>query len=137
MRVVKWAVMDDPRHRPGTSNPNIVEFSEGNKRGRSKCGRDRRSLWRLTRRIVVEKPYIGSGTNWSHASTLKGTSGEGWDNLDIFAKLPSYCSLEHDFFISFALHFQLPTGDQAGEEQNLTSLGPTHLLDRSMGGLPN
>src|SRR5712671_1560325 len=32
---------------------------------------------------------IGSGTLWSHASTLEDPSRDGWDNLDMFAKLPS------------------------------------------------
>ena len=84
----------------------------------------------------VERFSIGDRTSWSHASTFEGVSHNRWDNLDMFAKLSPY-SLEHDFLISFALHLQLPTGDRAGEEQNHDSRGPTHLLDRGMGGLPN
>jgi hypothetical protein len=84
----------------------------------------------------VERFSIGDRTSWSHPSAFEGVSRNGWDDLDMFANL-SPCSLEHDFLISFALHLQLPTGDQAGEEQNHTSLGPTHLLHRGMGGLPN
>jgi hypothetical protein len=84
----------------------------------------------------VERFSIGDRTSWSHAATFEGVSHNGWDNLDMFAKLSPY-SLEHDFLISFASHLQLPTGDRAGEEQNQASRGPTYLLDRGMGGLPN
>jgi len=84
----------------------------------------------------VERFSIGDRTSWSHAATFEGVSHDGWDNLDMFAKLSPY-SLEHDFLISLALHLQLPTGDRAGEEQNQASRGPAYLLDRGMGGLPN
>ena len=80
---------------------------------------------------------VGGGTNWSHTSTFQGPSLDGWDNLEIFAKYSPYYSLEHEFLISFGVQIQLPTGNQAVEEQNHTSLGPTLLWEKGMGDLPN
>jgi hypothetical protein len=45
--------------------------------------------------------------------------------------------LEHEFLISFGVQLQLPTGNQAVEAQNHTSLGPTFLWEKGMGDLPN
>lgn len=69
--------------------------------------------------------------------TLKAPRRDGWDNLDIFAKLPSYYSLEHEFLISFALQVQLPVDNHAVVERNPTSLGPICLLEKGMGDVPN
>ena len=55
----------------------------------------------------------------------------------MFAKLPSYYSLEHEFLISFALQVQLPADNHAVVERNQTSLGPTFLSERGMGDLPH
>jgi hypothetical protein len=80
---------------------------------------------------------VGGGTNWSHTSTFEGPHLDGWDNLEMFAKFSPYYSLEHEFLISFGMQLVLPTGNQAVEEQNHTSLGPTFLWEKGMGDLPN
>lgn len=80
---------------------------------------------------------VGGGTNWSHNSTFHGPSSDGWDDLQMFAKYCPYYSLNHEFLISFAVQIQLPTGNQAIQAQNHTSLGPVLLWEKGLGDLPN
>ena len=61
---------------------------------------------------------VGGGTNWSHASTFEGSSRDGWNDLEMFAKFSPYYSLEHEFLVSFVVNFQIPTGNQGTERLN-------------------
>ena len=48
----------------------------------------------------------------------RAISVNGWPVTGVmFAKYSPYYSLEHEFLISFGVQIQLPTGNQAVEEQ--------------------
>jgi hypothetical protein len=80
---------------------------------------------------------IGGGNSWQHVSPFDGPSGDGFGNLNLFAKCAFYYSLEHEFLMSLGAEIDLPVGNSSVQEQKHTSLGPFLLWEKGMGDLPN
>ncbi|HLI64582.1 MAG TPA: hypothetical protein VKV05_14400 [Terriglobales bacterium] len=80
---------------------------------------------------------IGGGTSWIYQSPDQGSSQNGFDDVQLFAKYAFLVVPDHEFLLSAAAQLQIPIGNPRIEEQQHTSFGPELVGEKGLGDLPD
>lgn len=80
---------------------------------------------------------VSAGSEWLAMSPDKGPYVTGFNDLEVLLKYAFLTVPEHEFRLSIAVDFILPTGNPSVQDQNHTQIGPEFLWAKGWGDLPN